>query len=143
MSDPRYPALYQINTCVWLTALSHALGKRATPDDLPDPELERLAEMGFDWGWFLSVLQTGPAAQALSCRTSNGLPDAARLTAPRLPTVRTVWRSATTGTLLLGQGCGCYGLCTHSPQLCRIPEGPGVEWGGAGVVSKPSLVPAS
>ena len=66
MSDPRYPALYQINTRVWLTELSRALGKRATLDDIPDAELDRLAELGFDWVWFLSVWQTGPAAQAIS-----------------------------------------------------------------------------
>jgi hypothetical protein len=66
MSDPRYPALYQVNTRVWLTELSHALGKRATLDDIPDAELDRLAETGFDWVWFLSVWQTGPAARAIS-----------------------------------------------------------------------------
>ena len=66
MSDPRYPALYQLNTRVWLTELSRALGKRATLDDIPDAELDRLAERGFDWVWFLSVWQTGPAAQAIS-----------------------------------------------------------------------------
>ena len=38
----------------------------ATLDDIPDAELDRLAEMGFDWVWFLSVWQTGPAAQAIS-----------------------------------------------------------------------------
>ena len=65
-SEPRYPSLYQINTRVWLTELSHALGKRATLDDIPDAELDRLAEMGFDWVWFLSVWQTGPAARAIS-----------------------------------------------------------------------------
>lgn len=66
MSDPRYPALYQLNTRVWLTELSRALGKRATLDDIPHAELDRLAEQGFDWVWFLSVWQTGPAAQAIS-----------------------------------------------------------------------------
>ena len=66
MSNPRYPSLYQINTRVWLTELSRALGKRATLDDIPDAELDRIAEMGFDWVWFLSVWQTGPAAQAIS-----------------------------------------------------------------------------
>ncbi len=64
--DPRYPALYQINTRVWLTDLSRALGRRATLDDVPDAELDRLAKMGFDWVWLLSVWQTGPAAQAIS-----------------------------------------------------------------------------
>lgn len=63
---PAQPALYQINTRVWLTALSGALGRRATLDDVPDAELDRLAGMGFDWIWLLSVWQTGPAAQAIS-----------------------------------------------------------------------------
>jgi hypothetical protein len=66
MSDPLYPTLYQINTRVWLTELSGVLGRRATLDDVPDAELDRLAEMGFDWVWFLSVWQTGLAAQAIS-----------------------------------------------------------------------------
>jgi glycosidase len=35
-------------------------------DDIPDAELDRLGELGFDWLWFLSVWQTGPAAQAIS-----------------------------------------------------------------------------
>jgi len=66
MSGLRCPSLYQINTRVWLTELSRKLGRAATLDDLPDAELDRLAELGFDWVWFLSVWQTGPAAQAIS-----------------------------------------------------------------------------
>jgi hypothetical protein len=66
MINPRYPSLYQINTRVWLTELSRALGKRATLDDVPDAELDRLAALGFDWVWFLSVWQTGLAAQRVS-----------------------------------------------------------------------------
>lgn len=66
MTDLRYPVLYQINTRVWLTGLSRALGRRATLADIPDAELDRLAALGFDWVWFLSVWQTGPAAQAIS-----------------------------------------------------------------------------
>jgi glycosidase len=63
---PAQPSLYQINTRVWLTELSKSLGRPATLDDVPDAELDRLAEMGFDWIWLLSVWQTGPAAQAVS-----------------------------------------------------------------------------
>lgn len=63
---PRYPSLYQINTRVWLTELSRTLGRRATLDDVPDAELDRVARLGFDWVWLLSVWQTGPAAQAIS-----------------------------------------------------------------------------
>jgi glycosidase len=66
MTELRFPSLYQINTRVWLTELSKALGRRATLDDIPDTELDRLAALGFDWVWFLSVWQTGPAAQAIS-----------------------------------------------------------------------------
>ena len=66
MSAPRYPLLYQINTRVWLTELSQKLGRSATLDDIPDAELDRLAEMGFDWVWFLSVWQTGLGAQQVS-----------------------------------------------------------------------------
>jgi hypothetical protein len=66
VSQPRYPALYQVNTRVWMTGLSGALGRRATLDDVPDAELDRLAELGFDWIWLLSVWQTGPAARAIS-----------------------------------------------------------------------------
>ena len=66
MSGPRYPQLYQINTRVRMTELTRALGRPATLDDMPDAELDRLAEMGFDWIWMLSVWETGPAGQLVS-----------------------------------------------------------------------------
>jgi hypothetical protein len=62
----RYPSLFQVNTRVWLTELSRDLRRRATLDDVPDAELDRLAGLGFDWVWFLSVWQTGPAGQRIS-----------------------------------------------------------------------------
>ena len=60
------PSLYQVNTRVWLTSLAQTLGRPAQLDDIPDAELDRLAQMGFDWIWLLSVWQTGPAAQTIS-----------------------------------------------------------------------------
>lgn len=66
MSGAKYPSLYQINTRVWLTELSHALGRQATLDDVPDAELDRLAALGFDWVWMLSVWQTGPFSRQIS-----------------------------------------------------------------------------
>jgi glycosidase len=65
---PRYPSLYQINTRVWLTDISRSLQREATLDDIPDAELDRLAALGFDWIWMLSVWQTGQAAQEISRR---------------------------------------------------------------------------
>src|SRR5688572_16255205 len=66
LRSPLYPSLYQINTRVWLTELSQAYGRPATLDDIPDAELDRLATMGVDWIWLLSVWQTGPAGQCVS-----------------------------------------------------------------------------
>jgi len=63
---PLFPALYQINTRVFLTALSRSLGRTATLDDVPDAEFDRIAACGFDWVWFLSVWQTGPASRRVS-----------------------------------------------------------------------------
>ena len=63
---PRYPALYQINTRVWLTERSRVLGRPATLDDVPDADLDQVAGMGVDWVWLLSVWRTGPAGQRVS-----------------------------------------------------------------------------
>ena len=70
MHQPLHPSLYQINTRVWLTEIGRGLGRPATLDDIPDAELDRLAGKGFDWVWFLSVWQTGPAGQRVS-RTNS------------------------------------------------------------------------
>jgi len=66
MAPSPYPSLLQINTRVWLTELSGDLRRKATLDDIPDAELDRLAHLGFDWIWMLSVWQTGPAGQQIS-----------------------------------------------------------------------------
>ncbi|HET6768543.1 MAG TPA: alpha-amylase family glycosyl hydrolase, partial [Chitinophagaceae bacterium] len=66
MNQPKYPSLYQVNTRVWLTALSRELGRRATLDDIPDIALQQLKELGFDWLWFLSVWCTGELGKKIS-----------------------------------------------------------------------------
>jgi hypothetical protein len=66
MSPLRHPALYQINTRVWLTDLSRGLGRPATLDDIPDAELDRVA------GWAStgsgSSASGGPGRPASGCR---------------------------------------------------------------------------
>jgi hypothetical protein len=84
METPHYPVLYQMNTRVWLTALSHTLGRRATLDDIADADLDYLAERGFDWIWLLSIWQTGLAGQHVS-RTN---PEWRREFAETLPDLR-------------------------------------------------------
>jgi hypothetical protein len=71
MAEPRYPSLYQINTRVWLTELSRTLRHVATLDDIPDAELDRIAAMGFDWVWLLSVWRTGAAGQRVSRQSAE------------------------------------------------------------------------
>ena len=61
-----YPSLYQINTRVLLTALSRTLERPAALDDIADVELDRVAEAGFDWVWFLGVWQTGAGGRKIS-----------------------------------------------------------------------------
>ena len=60
------PSLYQINTRVLLTALSQELGRAVTLDDIPDGELDRLAETDFHWAWLLGVWQTGDVGRKIS-----------------------------------------------------------------------------
>ena len=63
---PLYPALYQVNTRVWLTELARAKARPVTLYDVPDNELDRLAAAGFDWVWLLSVWSTGPRGREVS-----------------------------------------------------------------------------
>lgn len=66
MNQIKYPSLYEINTRVWLTELSQELGRPVTLDDISDTALDHLADLGFDWIWFLSVWSTGDQARKVS-----------------------------------------------------------------------------
>ena len=76
---PRYPALFQINTRARLSELGTALGRRATLDDIPDAEIDRLAADGFDIVWFLGVWQTGEAARRVSRSNPEWLAEYSRI----------------------------------------------------------------
>ena len=81
---PRYPSLYQINTRVWLTELSRALGRRGHARRRPGRRAGSPRRDGFDWVWLLSVWQTGPAGRGLA-RTN---PEWRREFAETLPDLR-------------------------------------------------------
>ena len=66
MSKSYFPSLYQINTRVKLTELSAQLGRRASLDDISEPELDELASLGFDWIYLLGIWQTGIAGRNVS-----------------------------------------------------------------------------
>jgi glycosidase len=97
-------SLYQINTRVWLTDLSRALDRHATLDDIPDVELDRLAGMGFDWIWLLSVWNTGAAGR----RVSRENPEWRREFEQTLPDLR--------DDDIAGSGFAITGYMVH-PQL--------------------------
>jgi glycosidase len=65
-SAPRYPSLLQINTRVWLRALSRRAGKPLTLADIDDATIDGFSAQGFDWIWLMSVWQTGLAGRAVS-----------------------------------------------------------------------------
>jgi hypothetical protein len=68
MADPKLsrPALYQVNTRVYLGERSRELRRQATLDDVPDAFLDQVAQRGFRWLWFLGVWTTGLAARSVS-----------------------------------------------------------------------------
>jgi glycosidase len=66
MAAVRYPALYEINTRVWLRELSRKLARPATLHDVADADIDRIRRLGFDWVWLLGVWQTGPAGRRVS-----------------------------------------------------------------------------
>ncbi len=61
-----YPSLYQINTRVWLQEMANTLGRPATLADIPDAFLDQVASLGFDYVYFLGLLQTGQAGRWVS-----------------------------------------------------------------------------
>jgi Alpha amylase, catalytic domain len=68
-ANPSNPALYEINTRLWLSEIGRALGRIATLDDVPEATIERIARLGFDWVWLLGVWRPGEASR----RVSRGL----------------------------------------------------------------------
>lgn len=63
---PRFPILYEINTWPWLMDVSRRYGCEPSLDRLPDAELKRLADWGFDGVWLMGVWQRSPAGRALA-----------------------------------------------------------------------------
>src|SRR5437867_840396 len=59
---PKYPAVYEINTRVWLAELSGRAGHSLTLAHVPDEDLERIASLGFHAVWLMGVWTVGPEA---------------------------------------------------------------------------------
>jgi glycosidase len=62
-SLPNKPIIYEINTGVWLTALSRKYGKTMTLRTVPDKELDVIANAGFNTVWLMGAWERSPAAR--------------------------------------------------------------------------------
>ena len=71
---PPHPTVYEINTWVWLNALSRATAGRIGLADAPDDELRHLADLGFDAVWLMGVWERSVGAREVA-RTLPGLRD--------------------------------------------------------------------
>lgn len=68
---PRHPTIYEINTWVWLHALSQRYGKPIALGDVPAAEWDALAMCRFDAVWLMGVWERSAA----SARIARAHPD--------------------------------------------------------------------
>jgi small GTP-binding protein len=68
----RFPIIYEINTWVWLNALSRKLGRTVSLADVPQDDLKRLAGYGFDAFWLMGVWRRSVEGRKIA-QTHDGL----------------------------------------------------------------------
>lgn len=66
MAGAGAPLLYEVAARPWLARLSARHGRRVTLGDVPDEDLEALAERGFDHLWPMGVWRTGDEAARIA-----------------------------------------------------------------------------
>ena len=72
---PRYPTVYEINTCVWLAELSRKSGKRLDLSSVSATEWDAIAAFGFDAVWLMGVWERSPSGIAIANRNQSLLTD--------------------------------------------------------------------
>jgi len=68
---PSYPALYEINTWVWLSELQAKYSKSCDLASVPSEEWDAIAELGFDGVWLMGVWERSAAGIAISSENAN------------------------------------------------------------------------
>jgi hypothetical protein len=68
---PRYPTIYEINTCAWLLELSEKTGRYVDLQCVPSLVWDRIAASGFDAVWLMGVWQRSPASIAIANRNDS------------------------------------------------------------------------
>lgn len=76
------PAIYEINTWIWLAELSAQNGRRVELDSVPSAEWDRIAAFGINAVWLMGVWERSPVAVAIANQNQsllqafrNALPD--------------------------------------------------------------------
>jgi hypothetical protein len=62
----KHPFIFEINTWVWLDELRARLGKKIGLGDVPAPEWDAIAALGFDAVWLMGVWERSPAGIAVA-----------------------------------------------------------------------------
>ena len=63
---PNHPAVYEINTWVWLGDLGREHGQPISLQNVPQAELERLATLHFDGVWLMGLWERSPAGRRIA-----------------------------------------------------------------------------
>ncbi|GAA3431768.1 alpha-amylase family glycosyl hydrolase [Kutzneria kofuensis] len=63
---PEQPVIYEVNTAVWLDAVSRAVGRRTTLADVSDDDWDAVTPTGVDAVWLMGVWRRSPAGLALA-----------------------------------------------------------------------------
>ena len=80
---PARPAIYEVNTAIWLADLSRSAGRRVTLADVPASAWDAVTPDGVDAVWLMGVWERSPAGLALGCANA-GLQDSFRAALPDL-----------------------------------------------------------
>ena len=68
---PKYPAIYEINTWVWLSELREKFGPALDLASVPGPIWDEIAGFGFDAVWLMGVWERSPFGIAIANRSRN------------------------------------------------------------------------
>jgi hypothetical protein len=67
----RYPAVYEINTWVWLAELSQKHGRSVDLSSVPAAEWNAIAAYGFDGVWLMGVWERSPVGTAIANQNTD------------------------------------------------------------------------
>jgi len=74
-SWPRHPAIYEINTWVWLSSIASRIGRSIGLSSVPAAEWDAIAKFGLEAVWLMGVWERSPESRAISNQLQMFLDD--------------------------------------------------------------------